>query len=154
MTATGGFWEAAIVTATAGEGADRSLAAAVAAALGSDVRAMARVHGGDVAMAFRVDLDDGRTVFAKTHARPPAGFFTTEATGLRWLREPGVVGVPVSYEVDGTQFVAVQAGYGVDAERQNNGLQKMLAPRLDGQKVPTDGTVWVFALRDKVAITN
>jgi fructosamine-3-kinase len=47
-----------------------------------------------VASAFRVDLDDGRPVFAKTHPRPPAGFFTTEAAGLRWLREPGAVLVP------------------------------------------------------------
>ena len=52
------------------------------------------------------------------------------------------------------QYIAVQAGYGVDTERQNNGLMKMLAPRLDNQKVPTDGTVWVFALRDKLAPTN
>jgi fructosamine-3-kinase len=33
-------------------------------------------------------------VFAKTHPSPPPGFFTTEAAGLRWLREPGVVAVP------------------------------------------------------------
>ena len=33
-------------------------------------------------------------LFAKTHAAPPAGFFTTEATGLAWLRESGAVRVP------------------------------------------------------------
>ena len=52
------------------------------------------VHGGDVAVAYRVDLADGRRVFAKTHARPPPGFFTTEAAGLTWLREAGSVLVP------------------------------------------------------------
>jgi fructosamine-3-kinase len=88
---TTGFWEAADVTRP---GADQALATAVAAALGAGVRTMGRVHGGDVARAFRVELDDGRTVFAKTHDRPPAGFFTTEAAGLRWLREPRVVDVP------------------------------------------------------------
>ena len=56
--------------------------------------AAAAVHGGDVAAAYRMELADGRRVFAKTHADPPAGFFTTEATGLRWLREPSVLRVP------------------------------------------------------------
>jgi fructosamine-3-kinase len=67
---------------------------AVGAALGSPVTATASVHGGDVAVAFRVDLADGRRVFAKTHAAPPPGFFTTEAAGLRWLREARALEVP------------------------------------------------------------
>ncbi len=71
-----------------------ALQRAVGVALGSEVVGAAAVHGGDVAAAHRMDLADGRRVFAKTHADPPAGFFTTEATGLRWLREPGVVAVP------------------------------------------------------------
>lgn len=71
-----------------------ALAEAVGRALGSEVTGAARLHGGDVAAAFRMDLADGRRVFAKTHPQAPAGFFTTEATGLRWLREPGVVPVP------------------------------------------------------------
>jgi fructosamine-3-kinase len=70
------------------------LRADVAAALGTDVVAWARVHGGDVAQAFRLDLADGSRVFAKTHAHPPPGFFTTEATGLRWMRDAGAVAVP------------------------------------------------------------
>jgi fructosamine-3-kinase len=52
------------------------------------------VHGGDVAAAYRVALDDGRRLFAKTHPAPPPGFFTTEASGLRWLGEAGAVAVP------------------------------------------------------------
>ena len=59
---------------------------AVGRALGSSVTSTARVHGGDVAAAFRMDLVDGRRVFAKTHPSAPPGFFTTEATGLRWRR--------------------------------------------------------------------
>ena len=51
------------------------------------------VSGGDMAEAYRVELDDGRTVFAKTHRNPPAGFFTTEAAGLRWLDAAGVANV-------------------------------------------------------------
>jgi fructosamine-3-kinase len=33
-------------------------------------------------------------VFAKTHPTAPPAFFSTEAAGLRWLAEPGVVPVP------------------------------------------------------------
>ncbi len=71
-----------------------ALCAAVAAAVGSPVSSMAVVRGGDVAAAFRVDLDDGRRLFAKTHPNAPAGFFTTEATGLSWLHAAGTVAVP------------------------------------------------------------
>ena len=73
---------------------DDGLRAAIEAALGARVQRAARVHGGDVAIAFTVELDDGRRVFAKTHPGAPPAFFTTEATGLQWLREPGVVAVP------------------------------------------------------------
>ena len=45
-------------------------------------------------MSYRFELADGRRVFAKTHPSPPAGFFTTEAAGLRWLADPGAVAVP------------------------------------------------------------
>src|SRR3546814_2602056 len=60
------------------------LAAAVGEVLHGEVVSSATVHGGDVAAAFRMDLADGRRVFAKTHPHPPAGFFSTEAAGLRW----------------------------------------------------------------------
>jgi fructosamine-3-kinase len=73
--------------------ADR-LRDAVGSALGTEVVDASVVHGGDVAAAFRMRLDDGATVFAKTHPSPPAGFFTTESAGLTWLREPGAVAVP------------------------------------------------------------
>ena len=62
--------------------------------MGSAVTGADVVRGGDVAQAFRFVLADGRPVFAKTHPNPPPHFFTTEAAGLRWLREPGAVAVP------------------------------------------------------------
>jgi fructosamine-3-kinase len=73
---------------------DADLRGALASALGSEVTAHSVVHGGDVARAYRIELADERRLFAKTHPNPPAGFFTTEATGLSWLREPGAVAVP------------------------------------------------------------
>jgi fructosamine-3-kinase len=66
----------------------------IESAMGVGVVATARLGGGDVAEAFRVELDDGRTVFAKTHRAPPPHFFGTEASGLSWLREAATVTVP------------------------------------------------------------
>jgi fructosamine-3-kinase len=73
---------------------DEAFRRAIEAALGASVRASAAVHGGDVAISYRVDLDDGRRVFAKTHASPPPKFFSTEATSLEWLGEAEAVAVP------------------------------------------------------------
>lgn len=67
---------------------------AVGRALGATVVGSQRIHGGDFAAAFQMKLDTGRAVFAKTHSNPPPGFFTTEATGLSWLRSSGTVRVP------------------------------------------------------------
>jgi fructosamine-3-kinase len=72
----------------------QTLADAVGDDLGVEVMSASRLGGGDVAESFRMELADGRTVFAKTHRDPPPGFFTTEANGLRWLSEPAVVAVP------------------------------------------------------------
>ena len=69
------------------------LAAAVAAALGCEVARITPVTGGCISEAGRVDLADGRTVFAKSGAGLPAELLAVEAEGLRWLGE--VEGVPV-----------------------------------------------------------
>lgn len=52
------------------------------------------VTGGDFATAYRAATSDGRTVFVKTHSSPPPDFFTTEATGLAWMRKTATVSVP------------------------------------------------------------
>ncbi|WP_318842158.1 fructosamine kinase family protein [Streptomyces marincola] len=52
------------------------------------------VPGGDICAAYRVELDDGRTVFAKTVPQPPPDFFAAEAAGLDLLRSTGTVAVP------------------------------------------------------------
>jgi len=75
--------------------------------LGERVSCMDRLRGGDVAEAFRVVLVGGQTVFAKTHRRPPPGFFTTEAAGLAWLEETDALPVPA--------VVAVSDGAGGSA---------------------------------------
>jgi fructosamine-3-kinase len=73
---------------------ERSLAEALEASLGSPVRSSRPLGGGDVAQSYRVELGDGRRVFAKAHRSPPPGFFVTEAVGLRWLADADAVPVP------------------------------------------------------------
>lgn len=88
---------------------DDALLAAAGAALGAEPVSLAGVAGGDVAAAYRADLDDGRRVFLKTHHDPPPGFFTTEANGLRWLRDAGSVLVPEVLAVsDDPPFLAME----------------------------------------------
>ncbi|MEV8514928.1 fructosamine kinase family protein [Dactylosporangium sp. NPDC051484] len=52
------------------------------------------VPGGSICTAQRLTLDDGSSVFAKSLADPPEGFFAAEAAGLRWLRAADAAPVP------------------------------------------------------------
>ncbi len=63
----------------------------IAQALDTEVISATSLRGGDVADAFRVELADGRIVFAKTHT---SLMFTTEAAGLQWLHEANALPVP------------------------------------------------------------
>jgi fructosamine-3-kinase len=71
-----------------------SVATAVALALGVAVGASHPIGGGDVGEGWRLELADGRTVYAKTRAGAPPGIFAAEAAGLRWLAAAGAVRVP------------------------------------------------------------
>ncbi len=68
--------------------------ALVSEALGVKAVRSRQLGGGDFASAHRVELVDGNVVFAKTHINPPGGFFTTEAAGLKWLRNASELRVP------------------------------------------------------------
>ena len=87
----------------------------------------------------------GGLVFAGgTHDRYFRAF--DAATGeILWRQRTnsGVIGVPSSYEIDGVQYIAVQSGWGVDAQ----GMQRAVNAHLDRNvQVPQGGVVWVFAL--------
>jgi alcohol dehydrogenase (cytochrome c) len=56
----------------------------------------------------------------------------------------GITGVPSSYMVDGVQYIAVQSGWGVDAEKMTGRLNTSLKKNV---KVPQGGVVWVFAVK-------
>ena len=66
---------------------------------------------------------------------------------LLWefVTNSGITAAPVSFEVDGTQYIAVQSGWGVDAQRIQDGLAA-LNIGFDPD-VPQGGVVWVFAVK-------
>jgi fructosamine-3-kinase len=68
---------------------------ALSRALGRPVARLDPVAGGDLNDAYMATLaDDGTRVFVKTSADAAPGAFAGEAAGLRWLAEPGALGLP------------------------------------------------------------
>ena len=62
----------------------------------------------------------------------------------QWRTNSGITGVPSSFAVDGVQYVAVQSGWGVDAQRMQNSLDDIRGAKTD---VPQGGVIWVFAVK-------
>jgi fructosamine-3-kinase len=62
-------------------------------ATGSPVRSARSLAGGDIARAYRVELDDGARLFVKLH-HDGARMFPAEARGLSWLREADAIRIP------------------------------------------------------------
>ena len=61
----------------------------------------------------------------------------------------GVTAVPIAYEVDGVQYIAVQSGWGVDAERMQGALIAAGYQAKGYSKdipIPQGGVLWVFAV--------
>jgi alcohol dehydrogenase (cytochrome c) len=56
----------------------------------------------------------------------------------------GILGPPSTFTVDGKQYVAVQAGWGVDSRSMQARLNTIFPGRYP--EVPEGGAVWVFAL--------
>jgi fructosamine-3-kinase len=78
-------------------------------AVGSPVVRTSSVTGGDVATSSRLELVDGRSVFAKLDARGRVGWASTEAWGLRWLAE-GIAAAGVGGTLAVPEVVAVHDG--------------------------------------------
>ena len=73
--------------------------------------------------------------------------FNAETGDMLWEQRTnsGVTGVPSSYAIDGVQYIAVQSGWGVDAQ----GMQRAVNAHFDREDiVPQGGVIWVFALRE------
>jgi len=55
-----------------------------------------------------------------------------------------ITAVPVTYEADGVQYIAVQSGRGVDAQRMQDQVDQAYGLKTD---VPQGGMVWSFAIK-------
>ncbi len=99
------------------------IVALVEGGTGTEIRSRARLGGGDVAESFRLELSDGRTVFAKTHRAPPPGFFLTEAAGLEWLRGTGTLPIPevLAVAADALVLEWIEEGRPVDSTEEELG---------------------------------
>lgn len=70
------------------------LLAAVEPAVAAGVVSAQRVGGGDINLAFRLALDDGRSLFLKHHPQATEGAYAAEAAGLAWLAEARALRTP------------------------------------------------------------
>lgn len=80
------------------------VAAAVGAALSSEVESAQPLGGGDINEAYAVTLADGRGVFVKTNPKAPPAMFPVEARGLRWLADGGALSIPEVLAVSGGEL--------------------------------------------------
>jgi alcohol dehydrogenase (cytochrome c) len=123
-------------------------------------------HVGEV-QAWNVDT--GRRVWTHTYASSPnwgpmlatgGGLVFTGGTNDRKFHafdaatgkllwefptSSGIIGQPVSFLIDGTQYIAVQSGWGVDAQSMESALNALRPGSFP--EVPEGGAVWVFAVR-------
>jgi alcohol dehydrogenase (cytochrome c) len=57
----------------------------------------------------------------------------------------GVAAVPVSFQVDGKQYIAVQSGWGVDPAKMQSRMNLLFPGKYPD--VPQGGAIWVFAVK-------
>ena len=74
--------------------------------------------------------------------------FDARTGELLWQQRTnsGIIGMPVAYQVGDTEYIAVQSGWGVDAQRIQQALSTTQL-KLDPDAVPQGGVVWVFAVK-------
>jgi alcohol dehydrogenase (cytochrome c) len=57
----------------------------------------------------------------------------------------GIAAVPVSFQVDGKQYIAVQSGWGVDPAKMQSRMNLLFPGKYPD--VPQGGAIWVFAVK-------
>lgn len=89
----------------------------------------------------------GNLVFTGgTNDRKFHAFDATTGTLLwEFPTSSGVIGQPSTFAIDGTQYVAVQSGWGVDSRSMQRRLDGLMPGRFP--EVPEGGAVWVFAVK-------
>lgn len=108
------------------------------------VVASAPVAGGDICEAARATLDDGRTVFVKTRAGAPPGFFAAEADGLR--RIGAYVPVPEVLDVSDECLVLAWVEPGPPTPEAAEELGRALARLHGAREEAYGGGAWIGAL--------
>jgi fructosamine-3-kinase len=137
-----------------------TIAARAERLLGTSVVATTPVAGGDICTATRLRLSDGRSALMKTRPHAPAGFFTVEARGLRWLGEAGESGgaaVPEVYAADDDCLVLAwiepSRPTAEAAERLGRGLAATHAAGADAFGAESDGYIGIAPLPNGPAPT-
>ena len=74
--------------------------------------------------------------------------FDAKTGDILWEQKTnsGITAAPIAYEVDGVEYIAVQSGWGVDAQRIQDALSKDAKTGVV-DNVPQGGVVWVFAVK-------
>lgn len=112
------------------------------------------MRGGDIALAWRVDGDDGGRRFVKHLPDAPEGFFAAEADGLAFLAVPGAVAVPeVLDHGDGPDgFIALEwIERGAPSSAADDALGRGLA-RLHATRAPGFGGAGGLAFLGSVRV--
>jgi fructosamine-3-kinase len=125
--------------------------------LGAEVRTARPVGGGCISDAHRVELADGRAVFAKSGHGLPAGLLDAEAEGLRWLaaagpdavRVPSVLGL--GHEVLVMEWIEPGAASASTAAALGTGLAHLHAAGADAFGGERDGFIGSIAQRNTPA---
>lgn len=115
-----------------------TLADRVARLLGVGVEQVTPVGGGCISEAGRLDLADGRTVFAKSSAGLPDGLLDVEAEGLAWIGAVEGVAVPEVVAVSAAALVLAWIPPGRPGPATDEALGRSLA-RLHAARVPAFG---------------
>ena len=134
-----------------------TIAARAERLLDTSVVATTPVAGGSICTATRLRLSDGRSALMKTRPHAPAGFFTVEARGLRWLSEAGGAAVPEVYAADEDclvlAWVEPSRPTAEAAERLGRGLAETHAAGADSFGAESDGYIGIAPLPNGSAPT-
>jgi alcohol dehydrogenase (cytochrome c) len=106
---------------------------------------MAWVHKFDRAIWAPLLTTGGNLVFTGgTNDKLFRAFDATNGKVLwQYAMPSGVTAVPSSYQINGEQYIAVQAGWGIDAQRMQAGIDSLNGTVTN---VPQGGTIMVFKL--------
>jgi len=99
---------------------------ALGAELGVEIGPARSIAGGDINDAYEATLGDGRKIFVKTHADPPAGMYAAEAAGLGWLAA-GPLWVPKVLAVSERALALEWLAIGAKGDRFDEELGRGLA---------------------------